>query len=202
MTCWRGRSKSCLAGEFPADSELDLLTATESRLRGAVKSKFDEYQSRRKPDDVLAAWRACLEGGDAERGRKLFFERGQLSCVRCHKIGPTGGDVGPELTKIAGDKEKQREYLLEAIVVPSKTIAKNFETVVILDTEGRQHTGILKQEDSEKVTLMTAEGKLVTIPVAEIEARKAGKSSMPEDLTKHVSKHELRDLIEYLSTLK
>jgi quinoprotein glucose dehydrogenase len=191
-----------LAGDFPADSELDLVTATESRLRGSVKSKFAEYESRLKADDALAAWRACLEGGDAERGRKLFFERGQLSCVRCHKIGTTGGDVGPELTKIAGDKEKHREYLLESIVAPSKTIAKNFETVVIQDTDGRQHTGILKQEDTEKLTLMTAEGRLVTIPLAEIDARKAGKSSMPEDLTKHVTRHELRDLVEFLSTLK
>jgi quinoprotein glucose dehydrogenase len=191
-----------LAGEFPADSELDLVAATESRLRGSVKTKFAEYESRRKSDDALAAWRACLEGGNAERGRKLFFERGQLSCVRCHKVGPTGGDVGPELTKIAADKEKHREYLLESIVAPSKTIARNFETVVILDTEGRQHTGILKQEDSEKLTLMTAEGQLVAIPLAEIEARKAGKSSMPEDLMKHVTKHELRDLVEFLSTLK
>ena len=191
-----------LAGEFPADSELDLVAATESRLRRSVKAKFAEYESRRKPDDALAAWRTCLEGGDAERGKRLFFERGQLSCVRCHKIGGTGGDVGPELTKIAGDKEKHREYLLESIVAPSKTIAKNFETVVIQDTDGRQHTGILKQEDTEKLTLMTAEGKLVTIPLAEIDARKPGKSSMPEDLTKHVTKHELRDLVEFLSTLK
>jgi quinoprotein glucose dehydrogenase len=191
-----------LTGEFPADSELDLVAATESRLRGSVKARFAEYESRRKTDDALDAWRACLEGGDAERGRKLFFERGQLSCVRCHKIGTTGGDVGPELTKIAGDKEKHREYLLESIVAPSKTIAKNFETIVVQDTDGRQHTGILKQEDSEKLTLMTAEGKLVTIPLAEIDARKAGKSSMPEDLTKHVTRHELRDLVEFLSTLK
>jgi quinoprotein glucose dehydrogenase len=191
-----------LGGQFPPDAELDLLAVTEARLNRTVKEKVAEYQSRRKPDDALADWRACLEGGDADRGRKLFFERGQLSCVRCHKIGGTGGDVGPELTKIAGDKEKHREYLLESIVTPSKTIAKNFETVVILDTNGRQHTGILKQEDTEKLTLMTAEGQLVTVPLAEIDARKAGKSSMPEDLTKHVTKHELRDLIEYLSSLK
>lgn len=191
-----------LAGDFPADAELDLIAAAQPRLNRELRQKIEEYQSRRDSSDPLADWRACLEGGDAERGRKLFFERGQLSCVRCHKIGETGGDVGPELTKIAADKEKQRAYLLEAIVTPSKTIAKNFETVVILDLEGRQHTGILKQEVSEKLTLMTAEGSLITIPQAEIEARKAGKSSMPEDLTKHVTKHELRDLIEFLSTLR
>jgi quinoprotein glucose dehydrogenase len=189
-----------LAGTFPADTELDLLAVAEPRLNRTLKQKLAEYDSRRNAGDPLAAWRACLEGGDAERGKRLFFERGQLSCVRCHKIGGTGGDVGPELSKIASDK--QREYLLEAIVAPSKAIAKNFETIIVLDLDGRQHTGILKQEDSEKLTLMTAEGQLVTIPTDQIEARKTGNSSMPEDLTKHISKFELRDLVEYLSSLK
>jgi quinoprotein glucose dehydrogenase len=141
-----------LAGEFPADAELDLIAAVEPRLNRDLRQKIEAYHSRRSADDALAAWRACLEGGDAERGRNLFFERGQLSCVRCHKIGETGGDVGPELTKIAAEKDKQRVYLLESIVTPSKTIAKNFETVVIQGVDGRQHTGILKQEDSEKLT--------------------------------------------------
>jgi quinoprotein glucose dehydrogenase len=30
----------------------------------------------------------------------------------------------------------------------------------------------------------------------------AGKSAMPEDVVKHLSKSELRDLVEFLSSLK
>ena len=73
---------------------------------------------------------------------------------------------------------------------------------MILDTDGRQHTGILKQEDSEKAHAHDRRRQAGHVPIAEIDARKAGKSSMPEDLTKHVTRHELRDLIEFLSTLK
>ena len=36
----------------------------------------------------------------------------------------------------------------------------------------------------------------------EIEERKPGKSPMPEDLVKHLTKFELRDLIAYLASLK
>jgi quinoprotein glucose dehydrogenase len=189
-----------LAGEFPADSTLDLLEAAGSRNSSTLREKLDVYAAKTPPDDPLADYRACLDGGDPERGRRLFFERSELSCVRCHKVGGTGGDVGPELTKIAADK--QRDYLLESLVVPSKAIAKNFETVVVLDVEGVTHTGILKHENAEALTLMTPEGKLVTIPQDQIEARKEGKSSMPEDLLKHVSKLELRDLVAFLSSLK
>ena len=189
-----------LAGDFAADSRLDLLTAAGRRKEGDIKERLARYESQRKADDPLAAWQECLQGGDAARGRTIFFERAQVYCVRCHKVGGTGGEVGPDLSKISADK--QRDYLLEAIVLPSKTIAKNYESVVIRDLDGVTHTGVLKQETGAAVVLMTAEGKLVTIGKENIEARKPGTSAMPEDLTKHLSKFDVRDLVEYLAQQK
>ncbi len=189
-----------LANEVSADVRLDLLAAAGKRSEGEIKERLAGYEVQRAKDDPLAAWQECQEGGDGERGRRIFFERAQVSCVRCHKIGLTGGEVGPDLSKIAADKK--RDYLLESIVLPSKTIAKNFDSVVIRDFDGLTHTGVLRQETEKALQLMTAEGKLVTIDKDDIEVRKPGKSAMPEDLTKHLSKFELRDLIEFLATQK
>ena len=36
----------------------------------------------------------------------------------------------------------------------------------------------------------------------DIDDRQAGKSSMPDDVAKHLSRRELRDLVEYLADLK
>ena len=189
-----------LAGHFPADTQLDLIQAATRQGSPKLQEKLRQYEARRPADDVLAAWSECLEGGDAARGRQLFFERSQLSCVRCHKVGATGGDVGPDLTRIAADKP--RTYLLEAIVAPSRTIARNYETTVVLDAQGQQHIGIVRHEDDRVLTLITAEGKLVTIPQEQIEARKRGTSAMPADLTKYLTKSELRDLVEFLASLR
>jgi quinoprotein glucose dehydrogenase len=189
-----------LAGSFPADTQLDLIQAAQRQGSLKLQEKLQQYEARRPADDPLAPWSECLEGGDAARGRQLFFERSQLSCVRCHKVGTTGGDVGPDLTRIAADKP--RAYLLEAIVAPSRTIARNYETTVVLDAQGQQHTGIVRHEDDRVLTLITAEGKLVTIPQAQIEARKSGTSAMPADLTKYLTKSELRDLVEFLASLR
>jgi quinoprotein glucose dehydrogenase len=189
-----------LAGELPADSRLDLLAAAAERKEGEIKERLARYESQRAKEDPLAAWQECLEGGDAARGRTIFFERAQVSCVRCHKVGGTGGEVGPDLSKISADKK--RDYLLEALVIPSKTIAKNFESVVIRDLDGVTHTGVLKQETETAVQLMTAEGKLLSIDKENIDARKPGKSAMPEDLTKHLTKFEMRDLVEFLAGQK
>ena len=44
-------------------------------------------------------------------------------------------------------------------------------------------------------------GKAI-VPKDEIDERQKGKSSMPEDVLKYLSKRELRDLVEFLSGLK
>jgi quinoprotein glucose dehydrogenase len=71
-----------------------------------------------------------------------------------------------------------------------------------LTTDGRQLSGTLREEDGTRLILMTAEGNLVTVPLSEIDERARGKSAMPEDLAKKLSKFELRDLVEYLAGLK
>jgi quinoprotein glucose dehydrogenase len=189
-----------LAGQLPAEARLDLLEAAGTRNAKEIKDKLARYEAQRPKDDPLAPYQETLVGGDAERGRKIFFERSQVSCVRCHKVNGSGGDVGPDLSKIG--QQKERPYLLEAVALPSKTIAKNFETAVLLDFDGKIHTGIVRHEDNQRIDLMTAEGKLVSLKKDEIEQRKEGKSAMPEDLTKHLNRRELRDLVEFLSSLK
>jgi quinoprotein glucose dehydrogenase len=124
-----------------------------------------------------------------------------LSCLRCHKAAGEGvGEVGPDLTGI-GSRQK-RDYLLESIIEPSKQIAKGFETVELTLTNGQIRAGVLRSEDAREVRLMTAEGALIVVPKSKIEERKTGKSAMPEDLIKHLSRKEMRDLVEFLAGLK
>jgi quinoprotein glucose dehydrogenase len=189
-----------LAKEMPAEVELDLLEAAGKRQAASVKEKVAKYEANRPKDDPLAAWRESLAGGDAERGRQLFLTKTELSCVRCHKIKGEGGDVGPDLAGI-GSKQK-RDYLLESIVLPSKQIAKGYETVVLTLKNGQIRSGILKAEGAKEIKLMTAEGQLITVDKKQVDERETGKSAMPEDLIKYLSKSELRDLVEFLAGLK
>src|SRR5262249_17424566 len=148
----------------------------------------------------LAKFRVAMQGGDAERGRDLFLNKTELSCVRCHMLNKVGGEVGPELAGIGG--KQTREYLLESIVLPDKQIAKGFDTAVIELKDGKTVTGVFKSEDAKEVKVITAEGKPITVPKEQIEERRRGKSAMPEDLIQKMTKHELRDLVEFLAGLK
>ena len=97
---------------------------------------------------------------------------------------------------------QNRAYLLESIVDPNKQIAQGFESVVLATSDGKVLTGVLRGEDDKEVRLITAEGKPLAVPKDSIEERKRGPSAMPADLAQKLSKTELRDLIEFLASLK
>ena len=185
----------------PADIMVEVLEAAKARAENAkIAGALEGWTAALDVKDALAKFRPSLEGGDAERGKAIFFGKTEVYCVRCHKVGGTGGEVGPDLSLLA--KEKTRDYLLEAIVDPNKAIAKNFESVIIHDVNGRVLTGVLKTKTADSLTIATAEGKYIEIKLADIEEQAVGKSAMPEDVSKKLSPYELRDLVEYLSTLK
>lgn len=189
-----------LAGKVDPRVQLELLEAAAHHSGSSVKDRLAKLQAARPADDPLAQFAEALEGGDAARGRTIFFEKTAVACLRCHKVGDRGGDVGPDLTHVA--KNKQRAYLLEALVVPNRQIAEGFETVVVATTDGRTITGVFKGEDDRELRLTTFEGQPVVVAKEDIEERGRGLSAMPEQTSQQLTKRELRDLVEFLSTQK
>ncbi len=189
-----------LDGTVPPGAQLELLEAAGKARDPGVRRLLDQYERQRASADDVTRFRECLEGGDPQRGAEIFFSRSEASCRRCHTIAGSGGAVGPDLTRIGADKPA--EYLLEAVVDPNKTIAKGFETVVIATVEGKVVSGIVKQETDQTIKLTTPEGVIHLIDKDDIEERIPGKSAMPADLVKHLSRRDIRDLVAFLKTLK
>jgi quinoprotein glucose dehydrogenase len=188
-------------GKVPAELRLDLIEAAEKRKDKELDAKIRRHEATGPKGDPFGLWRYSRAGGNAEAGWQIFLNRSEVSCLRCHKAAGEGvGEVGPDLTGIGS--RQNRDYLLESIVFPNKQIAKGFETVDLVLTSGQIRSGILKSEDAKEVKLMTAEGALVTVRKDRIEDRKTGKSAMPEDLVKHLSRRDARDLVEFLAGLK
>jgi len=95
------------AGQVPEALQLDLLEAAAKRSTDKVKQKLAHFIASKPKDDELVEYRETLAGGDAEQGKKMFFERPEAQCVRCHKINGQGGDVGPDLSHIGTQKDRQ-----------------------------------------------------------------------------------------------
>lgn len=193
------------ANKLPAEIQLDVVEAARKHKSGELKAKLAKYETSFPPTDELAKWRFALTGGDAERGRKVFREKPETQCLRCH-ICETGDSlVGPDLTHVGATKD--RAYLLESIIYPSKKIAENFETVMVILKDGNGLVGRLAGQDAntlkvETLDVLTGKQKLVTVPVADIKQRDSMPSPMPPNLGDVLTKSELRDVVEYLATRK
>jgi quinoprotein glucose dehydrogenase len=185
-----------LAGKIPAELQLDVLDAASKR--DALKPLVAKFEALLDPTDPIARWKVCLTGGDAEEGKKVFLERAEVSCVRCHKIRGEGGEVGPELTGLG--KKNGRAYLLTSIVFPNAAIAQGFENVLLNLKGGLSYAGIIKSETADEILLNSAEDGLVKVKKSEIQSREKGLSGMPEGFGELLSKQDLRNVIEFLAT--
>lgn len=187
-------------GEVPAEIQLDLLKAARQKQTPELDQLLVAFDQSRPKDDAISGYIETLSGGNAARGREIFYGRSDTSCRRCHMIKNNGGEVGPDLSGIGIDKD--RRYLLEAIVAPNKAIAKGFETTMLVTLDGKVLVGIVRKEDDKELVLMDAKGTITRVLKADIDERASGKSAMPEEIVKQLSKDDLRDLVEFLSRQK
>lgn len=151
-------------------------------------------------NDPLAGFRDLLAGGNIESGRKIFFEKPEANCAKCHKVGGSGGDTGSILDGIGS--RLSRELILESMVRPNLKISEGFDSVILLLKNGTGCSGFLKGENESEIHVLTPEDGLVTIKKSDVEVRQIGLSPMPEGLDQLLSRTDLRDLVEFLSSLK
>ncbi|TDJ76340.1 MAG: c-type cytochrome, partial [Planctomycetota bacterium] len=189
-------------GSAPAEVALEILEAAAGREDESVARALERYRGTLLEDDALAAWRACLVGGDARAGRRVFFENAEVSCLKCHKLGDEGGsEAGPDLSDVG--TRLSREELLEAIVLPNAKIATGFENWIFQLDDDTVVAGRLLGEDEATVTIEVQEGGetvVLELDASAVTARKRDLSSMPEDVAEHLSRRALRDVVEFLAS--
>jgi quinoprotein glucose dehydrogenase len=184
----------------PPELQLDVADAAAKRTAPLFVTRLRKFEESRPTEDNLRSWRECLAGGNTAEGKKIFLERAEVSCVRCHKLNGEGGEVGPDLTGIG--TRQTREYLLESIVLPNKEIAAGFESAVVTLKNGTTYAGVIKSETATELELNSPEDGLIKLKKDTIRSRERGLSGMPEELRQVLTKQDLRDLVEFLSSLK
>ncbi len=171
------------------DSELD---AQLGRVWGTVReTSFDRTRAIAQAKAMLT--RAPSQPPDRSLGRAVYAK----VCQQCHTLFGVGGKVGPDLT---GSNRADLDYLLSNVLDPSALIGKDYQAHVIATADGRVLTGIVRMEDKDALTLVTA-NETITIPKSEVEQRRTSEQSMmPEDLWKTLAESEIRSLVSYLAS--
>ncbi|TWT94559.1 c-type cytochrome [Stieleria varia] len=135
-------------------------------------------------------------GRSFERGREAYES---TQCQLCHRMRGTGASTGPDLTG-AGNRFTP-DYLLEAIISPSKVIPEQYQSVKILTDDGELFTGRVVGETDASVILRTQPFTQQTVEIAvdSIAQRKQSTvSEMPEGLINTLTSAEILDLIAYI----
>lgn len=149
----------------------------------------------------VAALKPYLEG-DAEIGEELFHDAEDgPGCIRCHKVGDQGGDVGPDLSTVGGTRPL--EYIVESILRPSTVIVSGYETYMATLKDGQIQTGTLKGETDQEVRLGTSLGEVVSIPRTDIaQLEKQDISAMPSNFAELILVEDFHHILAYLLTLQ
>jgi quinoprotein glucose dehydrogenase len=160
---------------------------------------FDTAPSSRQVNDALAGFRGALAGGDAAAGRKIFFEKPEASCGRCHRVGGQGGDNGPALDGLSS--RQTPEFILESLVDPNAKVSEGYSSVVVVLKSGSGVSGVLRSETESNLVIHTPDDGPVTVSKADIVRRVPGASPMPADFAQLISPSDLRDLMAFLQSL-
>ena len=182
--------RTVLSGHAPELFEKIILPA-----RRAGEAAIDAKKRRIGP---LAE--KAFSKGNAAAGR-ANFEAGKGSCIACHMIGAFGRPIGPDLSKI-GAIRTERD-LVESILFPSNTIARDYEAHVIELNDGQTLTGVIRSHTAEGLLVVDVAGQEVNVPHDRILSNTVLPTSlMPMGLDAALSEQELLDLVAFLRSSK
>jgi putative heme-binding domain-containing protein len=143
----------------------------------------------------------ALEKGDAARGEQLFWAKERGNCGQCHMVGPRGGRIGPNLSRIGAARSVTA--LEREIRSPAEVIPVGFETVTVVTKEGRRIRGARKNEDTFSVQVMTANEDILSFSKKEVEVvPELERSLMPAYGPERLSDADLNDVVRYLRSLR
>ncbi|MEM9643437.1 MAG: PQQ-dependent sugar dehydrogenase [Planctomycetota bacterium] len=200
---WIRQPGSVSRTEAAAALAADPTPVVRGLLEAFVPPEMRSPKIGSRPDEA----RLLALSGDAERGRKWFADSSTSQCRNCHIAAGVGKAVGPPLDGIG--KRLSREELLTSLLRPSAKIDPQWVTHAALTLDGTSVVGLKVNdpvtsgdESDDLVTLLAADGKLVTLKQDDVEEWFIQKQSlMPTGLVDGMTEEELGDLLAYLQSL-
>ena len=153
--------------------------------------RFDEGLVR----ELVAAART----GDRARGEKLFASsRG--GCAICHKVGETGGVIGPDLSAVGSGVPPER--IVTEVLWPAKQVKDGYSLTRVTMGDGHVMQGYVQAGRDENVLLLRdfATSEIRRLQIRKIAKREKIGSLMPP-AAQALERQEIADLLAYLFSL-
>ena len=175
----------------------DLLTDSGNDLERSDYPKGPGKNYQIKDIDTLFA--SALKDRNFKTGKSMYIA---TTCIRCHAIKGEGGNVGPDLTQI-GTRFSTKD-IMEAILLPSKTISDQYATTEFQLKNGKSMVGKITNQDEENYYIAQnpyVADILVKVPKKNVLSKNySSVSSMLPGMVNSLNAEELRDLVAYLTS--
>ena len=165
----------------------------------AIAARLDKVLSgaintnRQKVLDEYSKQLSSAEVDPNKNNGKAIFAK---NCSACHKLDGVGAFVGPD---ISDSREQSFEKLLISVLDPNRSVDANYFRYLVSTEEGVVMEGLLKDSNSQTITLQSQNGALTTLNRSEIhELKSSGTSLMPEGIESQISVAEMADLLWYV----
>jgi hypothetical protein len=79
-----GMLQQMASGKLSSDIFLELAEAIDSSRSTELITRYKKISAALSPDTLASAYAGSLNGGDADRGRMIFFRNQSAQCIRCH----------------------------------------------------------------------------------------------------------------------
>ncbi len=149
-----------------------------------------------KLEDLVKDIAAISKDRSDENGLRALAA---ANCLKCHKVGTRGGQIGPDLTNVG--KRFNTSQILESIIEPSKVVDPKYSYSTYLLIDGTSVSGRPVGVSSKTLKLEVNPFTQETIEVQrdDIDESFPSKiSPMPSGLLDTLNKEEIKDLIAYL----
>ena len=169
-------------------------TATDAITQRAAQLTANLPSEDAVIDQLIAARRNTMNpaSGDSAAGKELF----KKSCLICHQLAGEGKQVGPNLDSI-GNRGLDR--ILEDVLAPNRNVDVAFRTTTVVTNEGKAYSGLLKELEGNRVSIVDSQAKETILQTETIEERKAATTSpMPSNVGETFTETQLRDLLTFL----
>jgi putative heme-binding domain-containing protein len=202
------------------------LRRTDAEVFDAIKNGIAGTQmppfGTRMSDDQIWQITAYIHGlrgtaidapaqGNVANGEAIFWSKGQ--CGGCHMVKAKGSILGPDLTNLAG--QRKVVSIVDALTKPQHRIPgdggthdstllplQTYQQVRVTTNDGKVINGILKNEDSFSLQVLSRDEKLHLLKRAAVkEVYYDPKSLMPTDYDKRLTPAEFQDLMAFLTRL-
>jgi putative heme-binding domain-containing protein len=175
----------------------DLLEAKPAADEKNAASANRPFVKDWKMDEVIPLLATKLKDRNFEHGRQMFAA---ANCYGCHHFAGEGGNVGPDLTGLAG-RFSPRD-ILESVLEPSKVISDQYAAAIVTTAGGKVIEGRVTNYNGDGITIntnMLDPNALVTVNRKNIETMEPSKvSPMPMGLLNTLQEDELLDLMAFL----